>query len=370
MKLTSETVEQLMQDTSPNMRADAARQVAKSYDGSMSESERAIAEDIFRLMVRDAEMRVRQALSESLKDSNQVPHDVATTLAKDVADVATPMLEFSSVLTDEDLVAIVNSQPREHLVAIAKRADVSQDVSQALVDSHDRAVVTTLMSNDSAKIAEPTFQQVLDEHGEDETVGTALVGRNQLPVAVSERLVTLVSESLRGALVAKHELPESLATDLILEARERATMGLLDRDSGVMDVVELVQQLKANNRLTTSIILRSLCLGDIDFFETALAQMCNIPRTNAHKLVHDAGPYGLRSLLTRAGLPEAILPLARTAVAVVDESEYDGCAGDRIRFVNSVIERILTTVEDDMQGDDLEYLLEKLRQFSGVKVAV
>ncbi len=368
MKLSSDIVQQLMADSSADTRAETARQIADSLDHSLSDKERQIAEEIFRLMVRDAEVNVRQALSESLKKNELVPHDVAAGLAQDVAEVATPILEFSSVLTDEDLMQIVRSQPPEHLLAIAKRQAVSEGVAQALVDSHDEGIVLTLVSNKGAQISEGTFQQVLDEHGESETVNKVIIDRSSLPVAVAERLVTLVSDNLRGALVSRHELEPATASDLVLEVREKATMGLLDKDSNAMDVLELVTQLRKNDRLTPSIMLRAICLGDIDFFETSLAILCDIPRTNAFQLVHDTGPHGLRAIVEKSRLPMDMYPLIRTAVNVVDETEHDGRAGDRNRFVESVIERILTSHEEDVTEDDLAYLLTKLRQYSGIGI--
>ncbi len=54
-----------------------------------------MAEQIFRIMVKDAEVRVREALAINLKENPNVPHDVAVTLAKDVDQVALPVLRFS-----------------------------------------------------------------------------------------------------------------------------------------------------------------------------------------------------------------------------------------------------------------------------------
>eukprot|EP00658_Telonema_sp_P-2_P045855 TRINITY_DN33877_c0_g1_i1.p1 TRINITY_DN33877_c0_g1~~TRINITY_DN33877_c0_g1_i1.p1 ORF type:complete len:170 (-),score=13.33 TRINITY_DN33877_c0_g1_i1:98-607(-) len=94
---------------------------------ALTESERQIAEDIFRVMLRDAAVRVRQALSESLKDNPDVPHDVAASLAQDVDEVAMPVIEFSSVLTDKDLIDIVRTRGTDVQKVVAGRRDVSED---------------------------------------------------------------------------------------------------------------------------------------------------------------------------------------------------------------------------------------------------
>ena len=80
--LTQDDVVRLLTDPSGNARAETAGKIAASFNsGALSESERKIAEEIFRLMVRDAEVRVREALALNLKQSPGVPHEVALALA-------------------------------------------------------------------------------------------------------------------------------------------------------------------------------------------------------------------------------------------------------------------------------------------------
>ena len=59
--------------------------------------ERVLAEDIFRIMVKDAEVRVRQALADNLKENLDLPRDVARALANDVDSVSLPIIQFSEV---------------------------------------------------------------------------------------------------------------------------------------------------------------------------------------------------------------------------------------------------------------------------------
>ena len=100
-------------------------------------------------------------------------------------------------------------------------------------------------------------------------------------------------------------------------------------------------------------------MGDIGFFETALAHLAGVPLTNARLLIHDAGRLGLKSVYDRAKLPPALLPACRIAVDVLKETPYDGEEHDRERHRRRMIERILTQYED-LAADDLEYLLAKL----------
>lgn len=362
--LTADDVKKLMADKSGEARAETAAKIAGDFgEGGLSESERKLAEDIFRVMVRDAEVRVREALAQNLKENANVPHDVALSLAKDVDSVALPVLQFSEVLSDEDLIDLVRtSGDTAKQVAIAQRATVSEEVSDALVETKNEDVVSSLVSNEGADISEGSLQKVVDDLGESEAVQAAMVTRPKLPVTVTERLVTMVSEHLKDQLVANQELPSDMATDLILQSRERATV-TLSTESDENDVEVLVKQLHEHERLTPSIVVRALCMGDMRFFEAALARLTGLPVINVRQLVHDSGPLGLKALFEKSGLPETHWPAVRAAVDVAKETDYDGLENDRERYSRRMIERILTQYGDlgvEFEADDLEYLLTKM----------
>ncbi len=343
-------------------RAEAAAKVAGTFGAAeLTESERKIAEDIFRVMLKDAAVRVRQALSESLKDNPDVPYDVATSLAQDVDEVAIPVIEFSSVLTDKDLIDIVRTRDSNVQKAVAGRQEVSEDLADILADTGDEGVVATLVSNKGAKIKESTFDKVLDKFSDSEAVKTPMAQRGELPIGVAERLVTLVSEQLREHIMTHNEISPGMAADLLLETREKATVSLLEPGQASTTVQELVDQLFENNRLTSTLMLRALCMGDTTFFEVALAKRVGIPVVNAYKLVHDKGDLGLRRLFEAADMPVQFLPMARAALEVADEMLETG-GDDRALIRQLMIERVLTAVENDVDTENLDYLIGKLQR--------
>ncbi len=364
-KLTQDDVSRLLSDPSTDTRAETATKIAGDFNaGNLSDSERQLAEEIFRVLVKDAEVRVREALALNLKESSGIPHDVAVSLAKDVEQVALPILQFSDVLTDDDLIEIINSHSAEKQTAIAKRKNVSEGVSDVLVEAGNEEAVTTLVSNDGAEISERTLHKVVDHFGDREGVQDAMVHRTKLPVTISERLVTMVSEKLAVDLIGRYDLPENVVTDLILQTRERAIISLsTDSDEG--DVEVLVRQLHKNGRLTPSITLRGLCMGDLTFFETAMAKLADVSLMNARTLIYDSGGLGLRTLCRQADIPLAQLVAVRAAIDVSRDMEYDGREHDRERYSRRMIERIMTQYDDlgvEFESDDLNYLLTKMSE--------
>lgn len=357
--LNQADVAKLLSEPSPHVRAEVATKLAQEIDSPrLNESELQIAHDIVRAMAKDAEASVRQALSQSLRRAARLPHDVALKLANDIESVALPILTYSNVLTEDDLTAIVKSSAPAKQEAIAGRAVVPEKVAEALITNAGEKAVATLMSNTGAKINEASMNKAVDRFSESDMIKKRMIARESLPVTVTERLVTMVSESLKDYLVSHHELSPNVASDIVLQSRERTVIGL-SGGSTEQDLEKLVTQMHRNKRLTPSLVLRALCMGDMAFFESAMAIMANVPIINARILIHDAGRLGLKSLYGKTGLPARLLPAVRVAIDVVHETPMDGEDGGRERYQARVIERVLTQFED-LGPEDIDYLLDKL----------
>ncbi|CCQ73909.1 DUF2336 domain-containing protein [Magnetospira sp. QH-2] len=363
--LSSKDVAALLSDPSPEARAATAEKIAKQFGlENLSEQERSIAEDIFRVMVKDAQVRVREALAESLKDNPSIPYDVAKSLANDVESVSLPVLQFSDVLTDEDLIEIVRSQGADKQMAIAQRKSVSEGLSDALVDSGDESVVATLVSNEGAQIAEPSLQKVVDNFGHSDAVQGAMVSRPALPATVIERLVTRLSAHYQAELASRHDLSDHMASDLFLAGRERAVLGI-GADSTDEQLIRMVLQMDRTGRLTPSIMVRALCMGDLRFFEFSMSRLAEIPLENARLLIHDDGLLGLQGICRKAELPERFYPAVKAAIEAMRQTSLDGGERDRERYARRIIERVLTHYDDlgvQFESDDLEYLLTKMNE--------
>lgn len=360
MKLSGDDVTRLMSDPSPATRATLAEKVVNSLEsGAIGQDERRIAEDIFRLMARDASQAVREALSINLKSFKELPRDVALMLAGDVNEVATPILQFSASLSDADLIELVGGSSEAKQTAMAQRSTLSGPVADALVDTGNIAVVETVVGNDGAELSEATLSGVIDKFGDSPSIQEPLVQRSTLPLTISERLVSFVSDRLKDYLLKNHELSPDTASELVLRVRERATVQLLPGDAAPEDVDKLTAQLYRNDRLTPSLVLRTLCTGDMMFFESAMAVLADVPVTNARMLIHDSGKLGMERLYERAGLPVALFPAVRAALDIADQTDYRSADYDRNSYSRTVIERMLTNMED-LRPEDADYLLRRL----------
>ena len=358
--LSSHDVARLLVEPSAELRAELAGKVAADLSRpSLTESEVKLGHDIVRILARDVEDNVRASLSRGLRHATNLPHDVACRLAQDVEYIALPILADSLVLTDEDLIEIVRNGSSSKQQAIASRPNLTENVTEALIDHGEEPAVIVLMGNKTAAIAEASLNHAVTRFAHSSRVKEAMVLRDKLPATVAERLVTMVSKALQAHLVKAHDLSPATAADIALTSREHAILHLSSGASDE-DLHQMVLQMHRNDRLTPSLVLRALCTGDIAFFEAAMAVKADVQLENAQILIHELSRKGLEALYRKASMPEALYDVVRAALDIVDETGFDGHPRDLERFRARVISRVLTMVEA-IEPDDADYLLEKLR---------
>lgn len=359
-QLSAQDIERLVRGADPQERALSAHKICRRIAaGSLTDAEQAAARQILDFIMSDAAETVRRALAITLKNSPRLPRDVALRMIEDVESIAAPVLEHSPVLTDDDLVRVIEAGVPSRQVSIARRRSVSVKVVRSIAELGCDAAVAAAASNDGAEFDRAAYASALRRWGGSQAVTDGFIARAQIPVDVAEKLVSLVSDQALRRLASRHELPPQLAVELSEGARERATIDLIDQAERSSDLQRFVQQLSLNGRLTPSLVLRGVCAGAMGFFEHCMAELAGIPHQKAWVLVHDAGPLGLRAVFDRAGLPERLFPLIRTAVNVYHATDMTGGEESRRCFSQRVTQRILTQ-RQSFAPDDLEYLLDRL----------
>lgn len=358
-------VEELKREKSPETKAKITGRISHYFNcGAFDEAEAKIAEEVLRLLARDAEKKVQKVLSDSLKYNPRLPHDVALTLAKATAEVAVPILEFSSVLTDDDLIEIVRSTKEVLcLTAVARRERISEPVSGALVDTQCSEAIQTLLENSGANISEHSYLKILEEYKESDAMMELLVRRGSLPPKVAAKMISKVSSSIRRELKTKYPttinaLDKNEQTfrafeESMNEAKETAILEFLSDKIREKDARELIEYLKETNSLTPSIVLRALCKGDISFFECGLAELTNIPSNNIRKLILDK--RGFESLYKKAGLPASMMDSAEVILGFAMDEVARGTIGDA-GYPQRIITRIIDGGYDHMLTN-MRYLM-------------
>ncbi len=301
----------LAADEDGDVRFDLADRVGRLVPGlSQDDADKAwrTVHQVLILLARDQLPRVRRALSEALKSLPNAPHDVVRTLALDPeATVATPVLEFSPVLTDEDLQEVIRSSPMTaQLVAISRRINVGEEVSMAIVGAGNVDAITALLKNNSAQVREETLDAIIDAAPKQVTWHEPLVHRRHLNAKAALRIAEFVAQSLVQTLAQRTDLdPETAATlgKMVLEKlrRDEERGGLSPDDPDVildpaaLDVAKRqVEALAQRNRLRPEPIMMQLAAdGATPLIVAALARMADLPIAAVADVIRTASAKGM-----------------------------------------------------------------------------
>ena len=342
----------LTKDSTIEVRCEVANKIASEFaGGEFSINEKRIAIEIFRVLVNDVEKNVRKILSERLASCIYAPHDVILKLANDETEIAIPVVKNSFVLTESDLVSIINkSQDIGVLSAIARREIVSRELSEALIKKSNVTALTELLDNKNANIDEKGLFNIYNGFHKNSSILEAMAKRGSIPLPLAEKLFVAVSDEVKRVLTTQYNISFQAADDSAAYAREMATLGLLDEDASGIELSELVAHLRRSGRLSLSIIIRSLCLGNLRFFEHAIAELSGVPYMNTRILILDTGG-GFEALYKKTALPPEIEPaIAYLLKAALSETVLGRF--QRSDFKQRIVERL---VRDDA-AKTIEYM--------------
>lgn len=126
------------------------------------------------------ESEARVHVAKLLAPLDRAPGNVVVKLANDTIEVAQPLLEFSNVLSDDDLIEIIANQSEEHRVAIAGRTQVPERVGEAIVEHGETASVIKLVRNTNAEIGQQALERLAERAASDAAIAADLRGREDL----------------------------------------------------------------------------------------------------------------------------------------------------------------------------------------------
>jgi uncharacterized protein (DUF2336 family) len=289
--------------------------------------------------MRYAEIGVRKSIAENLMSADFVPRDILLSLAKDIDDVSRPILEFSELLTDDDLIDIVSgASSMESQLAVSRRNSLSESVSAALVNTERGEVVGSLLENSTAQISESSLVRVIDSFSNKEEVIEALVTRGSIPSELVVQLTKKVSTVIRAKLEKKYNCSLDKISNLFAEGGEIAAFRFGNMKLFGNDLIELINMLEANGQMEQALdplhgkltfILNDLepigqfvpisavALGNKTMFEICMCRIAGVKYSNVSKLISDLD-IGLKALYEKAGLPEPLFDAVRFAIHVIN----------------------------------------------------
>ncbi|HEY2835419.1 MAG TPA: DUF2336 domain-containing protein [Rhizomicrobium sp.] len=297
----------LAEDSAEDVRAELAQKIARLMPGlEARENEETVTLTIATLEVlaRDSAVRVRTILADEIKHLACIPRDVALRLARDVeAAVAAPVLEYSPLLSDADLIEIVAcGQVQQALSAIARRQTVSEDVSDALVQSLDVPAIAALLVNPNAMIRKATLETLIEQAEEIQSWHLPLVLRADLSARAIRRIGGFVGASLLEQLMRRGDLSETTRAHLNRRLRARLEQQPDSDRESPQSAAEIVTAARAGGTLDDAFVENAALSGNREVVTLALAALAQVPDAKVRKILAQRSAKPVVALAWRAHL--------------------------------------------------------------------
>lgn len=313
----------LAEDADDDVRSELARKIGRLMP-DLRESRQARLRDLtieaIETLSMDQLPQVRSALSESIKAIDNVPKDVILRLAKDVEEiVAVPVLEYSPLLNDADLVELIAAGvTMGALPAIARRNGLSAEVSQSVVASADMPSIAALLHNKSANVHEETLDKIASEARYVEEIHEPLTLRPELSQRAIRRLSTFISRALLENLSERSGLDNRTRKALAEAVNER----LVD-DASADDKLDagFADHLAATGKLDDEVIQSAIEKSRRGFVVHALALMAKRSDAWVERILELHNGKATTAMVHQAGLSMRTALMVQQRIAKVPPSQ-------------------------------------------------
>jgi len=294
----------LARDLDDEVRSELAHKIARLIPDMPAEERARVREltvEVLDVLAQDQLPRVRAILAEELKHASQAPHDVILRLARDLHQIVhAPILEYSPLLSDADLLEIIAAgTAHSALQAIAKRRDLSGDVSEAVAATLDVPAVATLLANRSAEVRTATLDRLVEHAEQVEDWHAPLTMRAELSVRAVRRIAGFVAASLVEVLAQRNDLDEATASELATLVQQR-----LRESNGAVEEADAARahRLARDGLLDEDVVMAAIEQNDRGFAMHCLAAKSGLPVESVERILRTRNGRLVTALAWRSGL--------------------------------------------------------------------
>lgn len=350
------------------------------------------------ILARDQVIRVRQIMAETLKDVTNAPPSVINQLARDAEIVvAEPVLSCSPVLSDDDILDIISSNPIVGaLNAVTQRPSISESISDAIVRVDDVEAIGLLLGNPSAQIREETLDALIEKAPLVEKWHKPLVKRPKLPFRAALSLARFVAENLIETLQRRADLPPEALSDIkdivarrigegsfdpewALGGKPKEGKELVDPDwdetpkndkSDVVDVdelweedgekkkkkgrpttpIQIAEDMKENGKLDDASLTAALGRGDVDLVIAGIAVMSGLGMPLVEHAIDSGSAKSVVAVCWKAKLSAVLAVQVQSSIAGLAEEDTLTAKGKKYAISDEEMTTELAAMKEAVGG--------------------
>jgi uncharacterized protein (DUF2336 family) len=320
----------------------------EGHDAEISDRERVLMRDIMRQLTHEVEMSLRIRLAERLvAQKGNAQHDLVVVLANDRIEVAHPILVASEVLNDADLMEIVRHRSLQHQLSVAVRHDLSENVTEALVETENEDVIVTLLCNQSANFSQEVLAHLVEESERVDRYQRPLLHRHELPTHLVKKMYSWVSEALRHYILENFDVDPTELGEMVATTEQELVEEVQEKAKKVSASQALIDKLYNAGQLTPTFLLKALRQGEVNLFELGLAKLTKIPPSMMKHLIYQPGSENLAVSCKAIGMDRSVFLAIYKHIRMMRDQKTD-LTDEETKRVNAMYGTLDKTEADQM----------------------
>lgn len=313
--------------------------------GGFSSDQLRVFDDVFTSLVANIEIAARAALAQRLAVIPNAPQTVSQMLAfDDNIGVAGAMLEQSKQLTSEWLTDAARIKSQDHLLAISRRAELDESVTDILIDRGIRPVVLSTARNPGARISDAGYTNLLKRTDGDDEMTFCVGLRGDIPRAHLLKLMAKASQAVRAKLAAANPALSGVVQETVADVASQIQVQTGAMSRSYQAAQEFIEELRTAGRLAESDIANFAKAGQFEETTAALAALCRLPIDIVERAMVQDRPETVLIIAKAIGISwptvKAILKL-RGAGLGVSPHQLEQCLGTFSRLKSSTARQVV-----------------------------
>jgi hypothetical protein len=299
-------VEGALHSASSEKRTDILRRVTDLFvasSGNTDEQQVKLFDGVMGQLISHVESRAAAELSHRLSTMANAPAETVKRLANhDNVEVAAPVLSRSRRLTDGDIIEIAKLKSQAHLAKIAARSQLSEAVTDVLVDYGNAQVANELAVNAGAQFSRLGMAKLVLRADGDERLTQSIAARSDIPPRLFQQLVAQATDIVRKKMLAeappeRRNTIEQVLTDISAQvAPKRPSM------HSTMAAQQAMTAMSQDTELFHTKLLEYANEKRVPETIAGLAVLGQIPAQDVEQLFFSANDLGMVVLCRSLGL--------------------------------------------------------------------
>jgi uncharacterized protein (DUF2336 family) len=306
----AQAIAQLAQMRDPSKRRQLALGVTDlCLAQPLSATAEPVAGDLLITLSGTIDSKTKIAMVEKLASSDWAPHTAIRHFAFDEIEVAGTVIRKSSVLNEEDMLALAQTGSPEHRRHLASRANLCLSVSDVLAKPAEVVILRALASNGTAQISDTTLDICLTVARDHLKLREALARRHDLSTDYATELCIMLPEVWREELYRRFGVDKDRVEGLAVKAALNAIPAGIDSEAA-----KAVNAAREAGTLTGQFALQALKDGHGAVFDHAVAQLCGLTLAQWRVALTMGGVRAAAMACQASGLDRTAYPIVHRAL--------------------------------------------------------